>query len=180
MKKWLLRRLGITPELIERAKDIESAARSRAETLPPIVNRRVLVLLPKEKYFAWKAQWEAHRKDIPRADDPILDRWANARAYLVDIADPATDLAPLVARYRRYFLDAFVDGHAPRSLWPSTPTEDEFPEWFEVQLVGWGVRDLGTQSLTSQPDLLVALGPGLGVGIARPASGDATAGSDPP
>jgi hypothetical protein len=168
MDKWIGRHMGITPELIERAKGIEAAARARADSLPHVLNRRILLLLPKERYFSWKAQWDAHRKDSPRAEDPVRDLWANARAYLVDIDDPAVDLAPFVAKYRRYFLDSFVNGHAPRNLWPWAPSEDEFEEWFDVQLVAWSPRDLGTQALSLQPDLLGALGPDLAAGGLNP------------
>jgi len=178
--KWLRTLMGITPERIERAKDIERAARARAESLPPLVNRRVLLLLPKERYFSWKAGWEAHGKDRPDAADPIRDQWANARVYLVDIADPDRELAPLVARHRKYFLDAFVNGHAPRSLWPWVPSEDEFAEWFEVQLVGWCTWDLGTQALSRHADLLGALGPDLGTGLEPLDPGEVPAASDPP
>jgi len=180
MKQWLERRMGITPELVERAKKIEIMARSRAEDLPAVVNRRVLVLLPKEKYFAWKAQCESHRKDQPTADDPVLDRWANARAYLVDIDDPERELAPLIARYRKYFLDSYVNGHAPKSHWPWSPSEDEFPEWFDVHLVGCATRDLGKQALSSQADLLTALGADLGFGLEPSAAADDVASQDRP
>jgi hypothetical protein len=153
MGSWLKRLFGITPELAERCRAVEERASANAGLLPYMVNRNVLILVPGERFFRWKAAWDAHQKTAPAETAP--DRWRHSRAYLVDCVDDAEQLASLVEVHRRYFINSYVEAHAPKSLWPWVPADDEFPEWFDAHLVS-GTWDLSNGPLLRERDLLTA------------------------
>jgi hypothetical protein len=156
-ESWLRKKLGITPEILARARQDERTAGACARALPFAVNRQVLILLPRDRFFAWKTQWDSMRaKGSPERADLPPDRWLYARAYLVSGIHGQKKLAAFVHEHRKYFLDSFVEGHSPKQLWPWVPSEDEFPEWFETRLVGWGPWDLVDGPLSKEPDLLAA------------------------
>ena len=135
---------------------MEAAVFTKAEKLPFVVSRQILLLLPKEKFFQWKTAWESGMKAPPLACDPMRDRMKFACAYLIEHPESDEALQALVRQHRKYFLDSFVEGHAPKNRWPWVPTEDEFPQWFDVELVS-APHDLVAGPIQKLPDESAAL-----------------------
>jgi hypothetical protein len=158
MRSWIAKKLGITTELIQWAKSTEARAEAKAEELPYCVeNRLVLILLPLEKYFAWQDQWHADSKSAIKYDNQKQRYWDNSRAFLIPYMEKDSEIEKFITKYRRYFLASFVGMHSPKSLWPWEPSVDEFHEWFEYRIVGWGPWDMAQDQLSKSPDMLTAI-----------------------
>jgi hypothetical protein len=97
-ESWLRKKLGVTPEVLARARQDERTARTRARALPFAVNRQVLVLLPRDRFFVWKSQWDAlHTKGSP---EPACGSWidsALADEPQVNAYTTGEQLSPAVA-----------------------------------------------------------------------------------
>ncbi|MBI1889418.1 MAG: hypothetical protein HYS18_02095 [Burkholderiales bacterium] len=156
MLSWIEQMIGLTPKAKEKAKQMEQKANELALVLPYVVNRQVLALIPKKKCFDWTNQWN-ERSKVERPLDVGRDQWSYTRFYLVHGQLKSEDLPALIAKHRKYFLKSYVDGYAPKSLWPWAPTEDEFSEWYDAVLIPGNVHDLDESLLAKEPDILKAI-----------------------
>ncbi len=157
MKSWLKKKLGVTPEIAQKVQAMELSASARAAASPFVVNRQVIVLLPLEKYFVWTNQWLSHRKDSPAPLDHVLDRWACSRAFLISRHMEQEELTEFLKNQRKYFMEFYLNGHKPKSLWPWKPSEEEFSEWFEILRIDGGLWDMETNELQKEPDIGLAI-----------------------
>lgn len=157
MLSWLERMFGLTPEVKARAAQMEQRANELALVSPYVVNRQVLALIPKAKCFEWTNQWNRYSKVERTPLNLARDQWSYTRFYLVSGTLESKDLPLLVARNRKYFLESYTDGFAPKSRWPWKPSEEEFSEWYDTILVPGAVRDLDESRLAKEPDILTAI-----------------------
>lgn len=155
---------AMTPELIDRARRLAARVDARADDLPKRLNRMVLVLLPKARFFVWSNAWAANLKGGAPMSGTDEERWMHARTYLLPYIETPEAIDRFVAEHRQYFLDSYVMGHAPRSRWPWEPDAEEFDAWFECRLATWGPWDLSTEPLEASPDEMLAMGEILAAG----------------
>ncbi len=158
MKLWFYKKLGITPDILKEAEESVLAAEQRAKKLPYHVNgRQVLILLPRDKFFEWKEQWDSFHKSIQGTEDRARETWYNARSYLIPYIESERELGGFIKKHRKYFIYSFVEGHVPKSRWPWVPDESEFPEWFDYHVPDWGPWDMDSSPLSKSPDDLTAM-----------------------
>ena len=147
--------LGIVKKMKEAfryVRDVERLATERAEARPHLVNRDVLILLPRQRYFDW-LDLEGSPKFTAEFDNDADRRWGYARAYLVPTVADSESLQALIDLHGEYFVDEFLRHCPPRLPQPVKPGVDDFCEWFEPRLVGWGTWDLDDSELTKSPDI---------------------------
>ena len=151
------RALGIEPRVIEAAQKAAVRVEARALELPPLIDRQLLILLPRERFFDWTNRWSERIKGEALQAGTDTERWSSARAYLIPRLASEKLVLKFIAENQGYFLDSLVCGYSPKHLWPWIPEPSEFEQWFEVRLVNCGPWDLGRGKIHRLPDELAAL-----------------------
>jgi hypothetical protein len=140
-------------ELLRRASELAEALPeilAGAATHPWAVQRAVLVLTPRSRFFEWHNQWNANIKGyrpIEEGAAPIF-----TRAFLVSCTEASESSATeLLRAHAASILGVVCAGYMPRHRWPWTPCPDEIEAWFTAVLAS-GLHDLAGGEIQKHVD----------------------------
>ena len=146
---------GITPERIREAEEQAARLAEHAAREPYLVQRQVLMLLPKARLFEWHNEWCRDGKG-PEPADPIKDGARFTLAFLIPVNLEDADLKCFIEARHQFFLDRFANRYAPKERWSWIPSAVEFSEWFQPR-IGTQVWDLEAGALEKEPDVVSEL-----------------------